>query len=128
MDGVKKAREKNAGLIFLGFVLIVFYFGRLYFNSVFGFYGNSMRTLIIGQACSYVIDYERSKEKYDRYLVYMALLAACAVSSSGVFLMFFFLFALYFLWIGEEKNLVKEYAPILLLPSINLFTIVLISR
>ncbi len=128
VDGVKKAREKNAGLIFLGFVLIVFYFGRLYFNSVFGFYGNSMRTLIIGQACSYVIDYERSKEKYDRYLVYMALLAACAVSSSGVFLMFFFLFALYFLWIGEEKNLVKEYAPILLLPSINLFTIVLISR
>ncbi len=116
-------KERTVGLMMLSVVMVVFYFGRFYFNSVFGFYGNSLRTLLYGQACCYIVDFESDNKKQNRFLFYMALLAACASSSTGIFSMYFFLFSLYFLWIENNENLLKEYALVLFLPSIDLMAL-----
>ncbi len=123
IDGIKRVKEKTVGLIVLSIVMVVFYYGRFYFNNVFGFYGNSLRTLLYGQACCYIVDFEADGNKHNRYLFYMALLAACASSSTGIFSMYFFLFALYFLWIEKNRNLVKEFAVVLLLPNIDVMAL-----
>ncbi len=122
-NAIRRSGNRNIGLIVLGIVLTVFYFGRFYFNNVFGFYGNSLRTLVFGEACCYLLDYQISKQKADKYLFYASLQAACACSSSSVFMCFFFLFALYFLWAKKEDSLLKEYSVVLLLPSIDLISV-----
>ncbi len=120
---IRRSREKNYALIALGLILTVFYFGRFYFNSVFGFYGNSLRTLLFGYACCHMLDYQISKDRKDKLLFYLTIPAICACSSSGVFACFFLFFALYFLWIGREKDLLKEYAAVLLFPAVNLIAV-----
>ena len=122
-DAVRRSKEKNYALIALDLVLIVFYFGRFYFNNVFGFYGNSLRTLLFGYACCCMLDHQLSRDRKDRFLFYLTILAICACSSSGVFSCFFLLFALYFLWTDRVEDLLKEYAAVLLFPAANLIAV-----
>lgn len=102
--------------------LILCYF-RIYYNSVFGFYGNTYRTIIFAYTSLLLIELFNKDGISTKVLFGMGLLAACAVSSSAVFTIFLLLFAIFFIFIDRNDNLFKEYAVILLIPSINLFTI-----
>ena len=107
-------------IVVLFFILCYF---RIYYNSAFGFYGNTYRTIILAYTSLFLIELFNRDDISTKFLFGMSLLAACAVSSSTVFMVFLSLFATFFIFIDRNDKLFKEYAIILFVPSINLFTI-----
>lgn len=105
--------------------LFVLTYGKLYFNSAFGFYGNTIRTMFIAFAIYHLVEYFDNKDKNEKTVFTISMLAACGTSSSAVFMIFFTYFALFFLEIDDDNNLFKEYAIILFIPMVNLFTVVM---
>lgn len=105
--------------------LFVFTYGKLYFNNAFGFYGNTIRTMFVAYAIYHLVEYFDSKDKNEKTVFAISMLAACGTSSSAVFMIFFVYFALFFLEIDDNNNLFKEYAIILFVPLINLLAVVL---
>lgn len=105
--------------------LFVLTYGKLYFNSAFGFYGNTIRTVFIAFAIYHLVEYFDNKDKNEKTAFTISMLAACGTSSSAVFMIFFTYFALFFLEIDDDNNLFKEYAIILFIPMVNLFTVVM---
>ena len=105
--------------------LFVLTYGKLYFNSAFGFYGNTIRTVFIAFAIYHLVEYFDYKDKNEKTVFTISILAACGTSSSAVFMIFFTYFALFFLEIDDDNNLFKEYAIILFIPMVNLFTVVM---
>lgn len=105
--------------------LFVLTYGKLYFNSAFGFYGNTIRTVFIAFAIYHLVEYFDNKDKNEKTVFTISMLAACGTSSSAVFMIFFTYFALFFLEIDDDNNLFKEYAIILFIPMVNLFTVVM---
>lgn len=104
-------------------MILVFGYGKLYYNSVFGFYGNSIRTLFVAYAIYHLIDYFKENDKTYFYISSMYMLAACATSSTATFSMFFLFFALFFMQIDKNDSLFKEYSIMLLIPLINLLSV-----
>lgn len=125
INTLKKFFPKNykIGITIVG--IYIFGYGRLYFNSVFGFYGNSLRTLFISIGIMYTIKYLNDYSSFNKLIISIAFLAACSVSSTGVFILFFYLFGLFFLSIEKDKDLFKWYSFLLFIPTINLITIIL---
>lgn len=96
---------------------VVFVLGKLYYNNVFGFFGNSWFTLLLSYVSILLIYFLNEKEKSYKYLIYMLLLGNCSFTSSGIYTLLFVLFALFFF--DEDINLLKEYSLIILLPLYN---------
>ena len=107
-------------LIIAFFVLCYF---RAYFNSTFGFYGNTYRTIIIAYASLFLIERYQKENIASKYLSILALLASCAASSTAVFMVFFIIFARFFVEIDKNDLLFKEFAILIIFPLINLITI-----
>lgn len=121
-----KLLSKNNKLLSITFAFIfVFFYGKLYWNNVYGFYGNSFRT--IAMAYSIMIAYEifNKDTQRDWILFSICLLATCAFSSSGVFSIVFLLFGLYFVLVETCDQLFKYYAFILFVPFMDLICVVL---
>lgn len=114
---------KNKHFIYIFFIILfVFCYGKMYFNNVFGFYGNSIRTIIVSYGILYCFEYLNNKQTSCKILFLLSLLCACSLSSTAVFNVFFMLFALFFVFQNENK-LYKEYGIIIFYPCINLLTI-----
>ena len=120
VHNVKKHRIPVAILIF---GITQLYFQKLYFNNVFGFYGNTFRTMLFGYGFLFLHQHLHNADAADKYLFGMTLLAACAVSSSSVFIMIALLLAVFFVALEDHPQLFKEYAVILFLPLINFIAV-----
>lgn len=116
LEGFKSVKEKYSAV--LPFVLICIFFGRVYFNNVYGFFGNSWLTLAISYGSLFLYRYFKTQEDKYRYLFYLHLLAGCSLSSSGIYILIFALFAFFF-FNYQQKGLFREYAWVALLPLIN---------
>lgn len=116
IEGYRNVRHKAAALFPLTLLLV--FFGRVYFNNVYGFFGNSWLTLAISYGSLFLYRYLKDRERKDRYLFYLHLLAGCSLSSSGIYVLIFALFALFFCDY-QQKALFKEYAWVAVLPLIN---------
>lgn len=112
-------------IVILG--IMIFAYGRVYFNSVFGFYGNSLRTLMIGVLSMNTISYFNCSNNFNKFLITTSLLAACALSSSAVFFTYFYLFALFFVTVKNDKELFKWYSIVLFVPNVNLLSILTLN-
>ena len=111
----------NNYTICIGTIIIyVFSYGRIYFNSVYGFYGNTLRTLMIALLIFYTIIYLKDKDVFPKTMIYVTLLASCALSSTSVFLTYFYLLALFFIDVENDRDIFKSYSYVLFIPTINL--------
>lgn len=118
----KMPRHQNIVMIVV-FMMYLLFLEKLYFNNVFGFYGNTHRTMLIGYSCYFLYLYFQKHYSSDKWLCYLSLIAGCAVSSSATFIMAFFLLSFFFAQKELEPNILKEFAIILLLPVINIFSV-----
>lgn len=105
--------------------LFTFTYGKVYFASVYGFYGNTIRTIFVAFAIFHLIEYFDNKNKKEKSIFAISMLAACGTSSSAVFMIFFIYFAFFFFEIDNNDVLFKEYAIILFVPLLNLLAVVL---
>lgn len=117
---ITKIKEKRIlkVLILLFFLLV---YGRLYYYNVFGFFGNTYRIITIGY--STLILYLLTKSQKNKGLLLLlvsSLLASAAVSSSGVFIDIFIMFAAYFILCNKYDDILKYYSFVLLFVVTNL--------
>lgn len=123
LESLNKLFNKEYIIYLFIFIMFILGYGRQYYNSVFGFYGNTLRTVVVGFALMYLVEYFRTGDIDDKYLFYSSLLCACSLSSSGVFILFFVLYALSFIDIFDEDTC-KEYAGVIFVPLVNLLTVI----
>lgn len=120
----KNKRYLSIVLIFI----FLFFYGKLYYNNVFGWFGNTFRT--IGSSytilATYLLLKDNNKENWIILLMFMN--AQCAFSSTSLFIIIFILFGLYFVEVDKENNLFRYYAIGLLFPLINLLKAAFISN
>lgn len=104
--------------------VFLFFFGKIYYNNVYGFYGNTFRTVAIGYCtlALYELLHENNKNNWTMFAI--AIIGSCAFSSSAVFTIVFLLYAAYFVLVDKEDNLFRYYALMLFLPLINLMNVV----
>lgn len=100
--------------------IFLFFLGKIYWNNVFGFYGNSYRTIAIAYSIMTLYDLFKEDAKENWLLFAICCLSACAFSSSGVFTVVFLLFGVFFVMVKTHMGIFKYYALIIFLPLINL--------
>lgn len=108
---------------YLKYVLLfifLFFLGKIYWNNVFGFYGNSYRQFAIAYAIMALHELLNNDTKENWMLLAVCLWSACAFSSTGVFTSVFLLFGSFFILVKTHKKIFKWYALILFMPLINL--------
>jgi hypothetical protein len=95
---IKFFKVKSLLTIFMILVLTQFFFGSMYFNSVFAIYGHTYRTLIAGFVV--FLSYKTINQKQLNFsyaiLISLGLSALLGVSSSGMFIGLFIALSLIF--------------------------------
>jgi len=116
---------KIPGLIAL--ILLVSPYYTNYWNTTLAFFGNSLRTVIIGFSILVGYLYLKSKNGYLFLINMLCVYAAIFASSSGFFLEAFILAGLFFCmtWLNEEK--LSSYVCFILsfLPIVHYMVVVL---
>lgn len=115
-EGRRYLKNMSTFVVFIITILMVV--GKLYYNSVFGFFGNTWMAIALSYACLFLYRYFQSDDIKYRYFIYICLFALCGLTTSGIFIMLFFLYALLF-FLYKENNILKEYSVIVLLPILN---------
>lgn len=115
-----KLSKKNYLLLVLSLTVFTFYFGKVYYNNVFGFIGNSYRMIAIGYICYFLYDYFVDNGIYNKILVSIAIVASCSFSSSAVFTVFILAFALVIINAKNDLKIFKWLSVTMIIPSINL--------
>lgn len=113
--------DKLSTIVMLLFA--VFGYSKLYWNSVFGFYGNSFKLIVISYISMTAIDYLNTREQSYKYLLAILILAGCSFTSTFIFIAIFFAIAFTFA-IDDDEQIFKYYAVVFSLPICNLFCIV----
>ncbi len=115
---------KNKKLLWIVVIFIFsFFYGKYYFNNVFGFFGNTFRTSIFGYIILILLSLFKEDDLSNKLLIYIMSMAACAVSSSSIFTLVFMCFGLAFVLPAKDKNYFKEVALLLLFPLFNLLVV-----
>lgn len=127
-DSINLISKHKKYLNLVIFFIFLFFYGKLYYNNVFGWYGNSFRTIATSYTMIAVYSLIKDNSKSDWILLLLFANAQCAFSSTSLFIVVFILFALYFVMVDKEDNLFKYYAIGLLFPLINLFRATYISN
>lgn len=120
---LSKIAPKKYFLWLLIIFIYLFFYGKIYFNNVFGFYGNTYRTVAITYAIVTLYDIFTNYNKGNWLVFGICIYAACAFSSSGVFTSIFLLFGMYFVLVGKADDLFKHYSLMLFMPLINLLCV-----
>lgn len=120
---LSKIAQKKYFLWVLIIFIYLFFYGKIYFNNVFGFYGNTYRTVAITYAIMALYDIFKKYDKNNWIIFGICIYAACAFSSSGVFTSVFLLFGMYFVLVEKMDNLFKYYSLILFMPLIDLLCV-----
>lgn len=119
---IKLTKEKKLLNIVL-LVIFIFYIGKLYFNNVFGFYGNSYRTVCMGYSVMFLYDLIKENNFANKTLLLIAIWGNCALTSTATFVNILMLYAAFFVLIDKDDNLFKYYAIVLFVPLVNLFLV-----
>ncbi len=106
------AKKKSKLLCALAFSFLIIFYGRYQFNSVYGFFGNTLKAITIAYSSLCLYKYIDSLNKGYIYSFYIYILASCALSSSGTFIAVLFLFAYMLILIEYDQKIFKEFAII----------------
>ena len=120
-----KSHQRKICLYFIAIAFLVIFYGRYQYNSVYGFYGNTLRTIMFAYVCLYTYSLFKTGDKNYRFLIYLFILAACSLSSSGTFISLLFLFAFFYVFSDKEKKILKEYAVIVFPILVNIIQYVI---
>lgn len=123
IEVIKHINSKNKIFNIASFILLVLFMGNFYYNNSFGFIGCNYRMPIHTIATIYLIDYLKNNNKSDLFMFMFLMISMCGFSSTGTFAFVFLLFALFFVLVDKEGNLLKYYAVALLFPIINILVI-----
>lgn len=115
----KDKKILNGVLLFL----FVFYLGRQYFNSVFGFFGNTMRQPAVAYCSFFLYEYFNESNKGNKILFFLCLIGMCSFSSSNMLIALLFIFGSFFFMADKEDDLFRWYAVTLLVPLATLHSI-----
>lgn len=124
VETLKETKNKTP-LYLVSFSILILFFGRYQYNSVYGFFGNTLRTIIQAYACLNVYYYFKTGNSNYKYSIYLFILSVCSVSSTGAFISVLFLFALFFVLSNSNTTILKEYAIVLLPILTNLIQYIL---
>lgn len=121
LNTIYKYSKKN--VLYVAFVIVIqiLFYGKLYFNNVYGFFGNSYRTVTFGYFALLLFDYINNK-KCNKWCLYFVLMSTCAFTSSSTFIIAFLIFGCFFAFANDEKGIFKDTAIVLLFPLINLIS------
>lgn len=123
INGANYIDKEKKYLKYVFMFLFVFFIGKLYWNNLFGFYGNSYRTIAISYSTLSLCELIKNDTKQNWILFGICLLSACSFSSSGVFTIVFLLFGAFFVLVKTHKSIFKWYAFITFIPLINLISV-----
>ena len=122
INALDKINSKKLFSLLVIFIYTFFY-GKYYFNNVFGFYGNTFRTITFGYIVLLLFDLFKNNDIKDKILIYITSLAACGFSSSSIFTLVFMCFGLAFGLPSKDKYYFTEVAILMALPLFNLITV-----
>lgn len=120
INGLNKIAKGKVLFKYVILFIYLFFYGKLYFNNVFGFYGNTYRTIAISYSIMALYDLYNDNNKANWTIFSISLLSSCAFSSTAVFETIFIFFISFFTLVKKEKMFFKHYACILFIPIINL--------
>ena len=123
INGANYVDKDKKYLKYVFIIMFVFFIGKLYWNNLFGFYGNSYRTIAISYSTLALCELIKNDTKQNWILFGICLLSSCSFSSSGVFTIIFLLFGAFFVLVKTHKSIFKWYALIAFIPLINLISV-----
>ncbi len=110
-------------LLLISIAILMFFYVRYQFNSVYGFFGNTLKAVSLSYASLLLYLYFKDYNKSYLYLFYGSLLTTCAFTSTGCFISILFLFAAFFFIYEHNNNFVKECSIILFPVFVNILTV-----
>ncbi len=120
---IKELKIKNNILKVAFVILLVLFMNNFYYNNSYGFIGNTYRMSIHALASIFLFRYFDSKKHSDLFLFFISMLGLCGFSSTGTFATVFVLFGLFFYLYDKEKNLLKYYCFVLIIPTLNILCV-----
>ena len=103
--------------------ILMFFYVRYQFNSVYGFFGNTLKAISLSYASLLLYLYFKDYNKSYLYLFYGSLLTTCAFTSTGSFISILFLFAAFFFIYEHNNNYVKECSIIIFPVFVDILTV-----
>ena len=122
INALDKVNSKKL-LSFLVIFIYTFFYGKYYFSNVYGFFGNTFRTIAFGYIVLLLFDLFKNNDIKDKILIYIVSLAACGFSSSAVFTLVFMCFGLAFCLPKKDEHYFTEVAILMALPLFNLIVV-----
>lgn len=123
-EAIQHFPNKKQLLIISTSILMLFYV-RYQFNSVYGFFGNTLKAISLSYSFLLLCLYFRNFDKGYLYLFFCSLLASCSFTSSGSFVTILYLFSSFFILYEHHNSLVKECSIILFPVFVNILTVAL---
>lgn len=123
INGAEKIAKNKRLFKYVMLFIFLFFYGKIYFNNIFGFYGNTYKTIAIAYAILYLYELINESSICNWIMFACALLASCAFSSTAVFILFLLLFGAYFGLVDKEDYLFRFYGLILYFPLVNIMIV-----
>lgn len=121
-EAIQHFSNKKQLLIISISILMLFYV-RYQFNSVYGFFGNTLKAIPLSYSALFIYLYTKDYNKGYIYLFYLSLLASCSLTSSGSFVTILYLFAAFFVLYEQHNNILKECSILLFPVFVNILTV-----
>lgn len=110
-------------LLMVSISILMLFYARYYFNSVYGFFGNVLKAVSLSYCSLLLYMYFREYNKGYLYLFYSSLLATCSFTSTGCYITVLYLFATFFILYEYDEKLLIEYAIILFPVLVDVLTV-----
>ena len=105
--------------------IFLFYFGKLYYNNVYGFFGNTYRIVCTAYSVLFIHELIRESLISNRILFAISIWGACAFSSTSVFITCLLLFAAYFVMSDLDMSFFKYLAVVMFFPLADFLYIII---
>ena len=110
-------------LLIISISMLMLFYVRYQFNSVYGFFGNTLKAVSLSYSSLLLYLYFKNYDKGFLCLFYSSLLATCSFASSGSFATILYLFVAFFILYEHNNNFVKECSIILFPVFVNVLTV-----
>ena len=120
---IKEISSKNKLIKSSLILLLILFMNNFYYNTDFGFIGNTFRMSVHALATIFLFRYFKEKDHTSLFLFFISMLGLCGFSSTGTFATIFVLFGLFFYLYDKELNLIKYYCLVLYIPVLNILCV-----